>query len=69
MGLPLLLTRLSVAARAVRSTWMTCWPLLDGDSTGGPLQTLPGKAEAKAWDAGTKTLIMMVSKNVVAARA
>ena len=59
------MTHLSAAARAVRLTWVTRWPLLDGDSTGGPLQTLPGKAEAKAWDAGKKTLIMLVSKNTV----
>ena len=52
-------------ARAVRLTWATRWPLLDGDSIGGPLQTLPGKAEAKARGA-EKTLIMLVSKNTVA---
>ena len=28
--------------------------LLDGDSMGGPLQTLHGKAEAKAWGVGNK---------------
>ena len=68
-GLPLLLTCLSVAIRAVRSTQVTRWPLLDGDSIGGPLQTLPGKAEAKAQGAGKKTVIMLVSKNVVATGA
>ena len=49
--------------------WAICWPLLDGDSIGGPLQTLPEKAEAKARGVGTKTLITLVSKNVIAARA
>ena len=47
----------------------TCWPLLDGDSAGRPLQTLPGKVEAKAWGAGTKTLITLVSKNAIATGA
>ena len=42
-----------------------CWPLLDGDSTGGPLQTLLGKAEAKARGTGKETLIMLVSKNAI----
>ena len=40
-----------------------------GDSTGGPLQTLLGKAKAKAWGAGIKTLITLVSKNVIATEA
>ena len=63
------MTHLSATAQAVRSTWVTYWPLLDGDSTDGPLQTLPGKAEAKAQGAGTKTLITLVRKNVIAAGA
>ena len=33
------------------------------------LGTLPGKAEAKAGGAGTKTLITLVSKNAIATRA
>ena len=65
----LLTTHLSAVARAIQSTWVTCWPLLDGDSIGGTLQTLPKKVEAKARGAGTKTLIMLVSKNVVATGA
>ena len=44
-------------------------PLLNGDSVGGPLQTLLGKAEAKARGTGTKTLITLVSKNAIAAGA
>ena len=44
-------------------------PLLNGDSIGGPLQTLLGKAEAKARGTGTKTLITLVSKNAIAAGA
>ena len=36
---------ISVATRAVRSTQVTRWPLLDGDSVGRPFQTLPGKAK------------------------
>ena len=59
-------TRLSAAARAVKSTWVTYRPLLDGDSIGGPLQTLPENMEAKAQGAGTKTLITLVSKDTVA---
>ena len=47
----------------------TYWLLLDGDSAGGPPQTLPGKAEAKAQGAGKKTVIMLVGKNVVATGA
>ena len=35
----------------------------------GDLQTLPGKVEDKAQGAGTKNMIMLVSKNVVAAGA
>ena len=69
VGCHLEMTRLSAAVRAVRLTWMTCWLLLDGDSAGRPLQTLPGKAEAKDRGTGTNTLIMLVSKNVVAAGA
>ena len=63
------MTRLSAVARAVRSAWATYRPILDGDSTGGPLKILPEKAEAKARGAGTKTLIMLVSKNAVAVGA
>ena len=47
-----------INARKVR---VTCWPLLNGDSIGAPLQTLPRKVEAKARGAGTKTLITLVS--------
>ena len=47
-------THLSTAAQAIRLTWVTRWPLLDGDSTGGPLQTLPGKVVAKAWGVDNK---------------
>ena len=67
--MPILLIHLSAAARAVRPTWATCRPLLDGDSTGGPLQTLPEKVEAKAQGAGTKTLITLMSKDVIAVGA
>ena len=68
-GILLLPTRLSAVAQAVRLTWTICWPLLDGDSAGGPLQTLPGKVEAKARGVGTKTLITLMRKNTVAAGA
>ena len=63
------MTHLSVVARAIQLTWVTRWPLLDGDSISGPLQTLPRKAEVKARGAWIKTLVMLVSKNVVAAAA
>ena len=57
------------SGQAIRSTYVTCWPLLDGDSIGGPLQTLLGKVKAKAWGVGTKTLITLVSKDVIAVEA
>ena len=68
-GIMLLTTHLSAVARAIQSTWVTCWPLLDGDSIGGTLQTLPKKVEAKAWSIETKTLITLVSKKIIAAGA
>jgi len=46
---------------------VTYRPLLDGDSIGRLLQTLPRKVEARAWGAKTKTLITLVNKNTIAA--
>jgi len=34
---------------------------------GRPLQTLPEKVEVKVWSAETKTLVVLVSKNTIAA--
>ena len=59
----------SAVAQADRSTWVTRQPLLDEDSIGRPLHTLPEKVEVKVWSAKTKTLIALVSKNAVATGA